>query len=266
MDTGKYFNILYLIIQFHTWNKYFKVTCNCHATTWNNLCFKKYIFYCVFILKIFLASCDKGWCNCAQSLHSSFIKIPPAMAGILRKTTHAVFGSLFSPAFSSAKPVTVCRNWSIITPEVWNLLCKEMFVRSFRNWTVAACAVFSILLKLWLSAIDVRSKQEQSTEYTEEVKRLHESCIVFRCIEFNQSEFDKPIMFVSLTIAHITISSLLLLSVCLVGSITASPCSIWEMRDKLAHSTYSIPRLSLQPGCHISQILTVREWSPSERH
>lgn len=52
-------------------------------------------------------------------------------------------------------------------------------------------------------AIDTRGKQERSTEYTEEVKWLHESCIVFRCIEFNQSDFDKTITFVSLTIARI---------------------------------------------------------------
>lgn len=76
--------------------------------------------------------------------------------------------------------------------------------------------VFSILLKLWLPAIDVSRKQEQSTECAEEVKRLHESCIIFMRTEFNQSEFDKPIMFASLTIAHVTISSLLLLSVRLV--------------------------------------------------
>lgn len=39
-----------------------------------------------------------------------------------------------------------------------------------------------------LSEINVRCKQEQSTEYTEEVKRLQDSCIVFRRIDFNQSD------------------------------------------------------------------------------
>lgn len=48
-----------------------------------------------------------------------------------------------------------------------------------------------------------RGKQERSTEYTEEVKWLYGSCIVFRCIEFNQSDFDKTITFMWLTIAHI---------------------------------------------------------------
>lgn len=76
------------------------------------------------------------------------------------------------------------------------------------------------------------------------VRRLHESCIVFRCIEFNQSDFDKPIMFVSLTIAHITISSLFLLSVCLVGSAIASPGSIG---DRSAHTTYSLFPFSIPP-------------------
>ena len=92
----------------------------------------------------------------------------------------------------------------------------------------------------WLSEINARCKREQSAEYTEEVKWLHESCIVFGCIKFIQSDFDKPITFVSLTIAHITVSSLGLLSVCLVGSITASHCSI---PDRLAHTTYFLSLL-----------------------
>lgn len=135
----------------------------------------------------------------------------------------------------------------------------------------SALTSFSIVLKLrlWLSEIDVRCKQEQLTEYTEEVKWLQDSCILFRCIEFNQSDFDRPIMFVSLTTVHITVSSRSLLSVCLVEGFTASSCSL---QDRLAPTTYFPPPffpcipLSLQPGPHISHILTVRGWGPSGRH
>lgn len=89
-------------------------------------------------------------------------------------------------------------------------LVQRNVCREFLQLNSRALTSFSIILKLWLwlSEINVRCKQEQSTGYTEEVKWLHESCIVFRCTEFNQLDFDKPIMFVSLTIAHIKISSL----------------------------------------------------------
>lgn len=49
-----------------------------------------------------------------------------------------------------------------------------------------------------------------------EVKRLGESRIVSVPTEFNESDFDKPIIFVSLTMARVTVRSLSLLSVRLV--------------------------------------------------
>lgn len=59
----------------------------------------------------------------------------------------------------------------------------------------------SVALKLWsrLSQINVRCKQEQSTKHKEGVKWLHESCTVFRSIQFNQPDFDKTIIFVFCT-------------------------------------------------------------------
>lgn len=56
------------------------------------------------------------------------------------------------------------------------------------------------------------AKLEQLAE-CDEVKRLHESSVVSVPTEFNESDFDKPIIFVSLTVAHVTISSLAPLSV-----------------------------------------------------
>lgn len=144
---------------------------------------------------------------------------------------------------------------------VWNLLCKRNVCQEFSQLEHARS------LRHFSNSGFPRSmwdaKKEQSTEYKEEVKRLHESYIFLGCAEFNQSDFDKPIIFVSLTIARIVISSLFLLSDCLVGSITASPCST---QDRLAPSTYSIFPFPQQPACHISQILTVSEWGPSERY
>lgn len=48
------------------------------------------------------------------------------------------------------------------------------------------------------------------------VKRLHESCVVSVPTDFNESDFDKPIIFVSLTMAHVRASSPAPLSVRLV--------------------------------------------------
>lgn len=53
------------------------------------------------------------------------------------------------------------------------------------------------------------TKLEQSAEHGE-VKRLLESRIVSVPTEFNELGFDKPIIFVSLTMAHVTFSSLVL--------------------------------------------------------
>lgn len=130
-------------------------------------------------------------------------------------------------------------------------VCREF--PQLNNLT-SALTSFSVVLKLWfrLLEINARCKQEQSTEYTEEVKWLNESCSVFRCIEFNQSDFDKPIMFVCLTIAHITISLLSLLSVCQGGSIKPSFCSI---RDAPAHTVGTallFPPLSAASLPHIT--------------
>lgn len=85
-------------------------------------------------------------------------------------------------------------------------------------------------------ANDTRGQQERSTEYTEEVKWLHESCIVFRCVEFNQSGFDKTITFASLTIARI----LLRLPGWNYYSVSLFPIR-WT-----AHSAYSVLPLSIR--------------------
>lgn len=59
------------------------------------------------------------------------------------------------------------------------------------------------------------AKLEQLTE-CDEVKQLHESCVVSVPTDFNESDFDKPIIFVSLTMAHVSFSSPAPLSVRLV--------------------------------------------------
>lgn len=41
----------------------------------------------------------------------------------------------------------------------------------------------------------------------DEVKRLSESRVVSVPTDFNESDFDKPIIFVLLTMAHVTVSS-----------------------------------------------------------
>lgn len=116
------------------------------------------------------------------------------------------------------------------------------------TWTLTS---LSVALKLWsrLSQIDVRCKQEQSTKHTEGLKWLHESCTVFGSIQFNQPDFDKTIIFVFCTIAHIAIASLTrsLLSVRLVGSTTASGCSIWH---RLPLSTLPPPLLCIPVATH----------------
>lgn len=50
------------------------------------------------------------------------------------------------------------------------------------------------------------AKLEQLAE-CDEVKRLSESRIVSVPTDFNESDFDKPIIFVLLTMAHVSISS-----------------------------------------------------------
>lgn len=51
------------------------------------------------------------------------------------------------------------------------------------------------------------AKLEQLAE-RDEVKRLHESGVFSVLTDFNESDFDKPIILVSLTMAHVTVSSL----------------------------------------------------------
>lgn len=59
------------------------------------------------------------------------------------------------------------------------------------------------------------AKLEQLAE-SDEVKRLHESRGASLPAGFNEPDFDKPIIFVSLTMAHVTVFSLAPLSVHLV--------------------------------------------------
>lgn len=51
------------------------------------------------------------------------------------------------------------------------------------------------------------AKLEQLAE-CDEVKRLNESSVVSVPTDFNESDFDKPIIFVPLTMARVTVSSL----------------------------------------------------------
>lgn len=101
----------------------------------------------------------------------------------------------------------------------------------------------SILLKVWrLSNRCKTANWNNRAEYFE-VKWLGESWIVSVPTEFNESDFDKPIIFVSLTMAHVTVPSLALLSVRLVWKMTAASTPI---SDRLEQPAYSP---TLRPGC-----------------
>lgn len=102
--------------------------------------------------------------------------------------------------------------------------------------------------ELWLWGINERRKQVQSTEHTEDAKLLPESWIVFRCVLFHQSDFDKPIMLAFFRLALIAHSlARLFLAVqhplCLTGFF-----------------------ICLQPTCHISPCLTECGWGPWGRN
>lgn len=92
---------------------------------------------------------------------------------------------------------------------VWQLKMSIIIVMQKPVWAPS----ISILAQAWCpSDLCKTANWNNQAEYLED-KRLQESCTISVPTEFNESDFDKPIIFVSLTIAHVTVPSLVLLSV-----------------------------------------------------
>lgn len=83
------------------------------------------------------------------------------------------------------------------------------------------------------------AKLEQANAECAEVKWLHESCVVSVPADFNESDFDKPIIFVALTMAHVAISGAFVRSPGVKMTASSSPAG-----DRLEGSSHSLtPRI-----------------------
>lgn len=68
---------------------------------------------------------------------------------------------------------------------------------------VGARVRLQYLLKSAMERVDAK-RQTGTIAECEEVKRLHESRVVSVPTEFNEPDFDRPIILASLTMAHVT--------------------------------------------------------------